>query len=315
MRRDAVVDPSFEFPRLKLSPCGAVSVARIHKRSHRFLSIQSTCFMITTSMGLGPELPYLEAFRAVCVEGGFTAAARQLGCTQPAVSYQVRKLEKVLGVRLLERDGRRVVLTPAGRRFRAFADRVFEELARGPERVRGGHRAGAVAAGLCERVRQVRAAAGTAALRGGGRGPVEVRLEYDAADMVLDRLEAGEYEAAFVYKRRVSNALSYGPCTTRSSCWWGAPGGVRSAGGRAGPAGALEAMPFVTYEECEYVFGRWFERVSARSRAAEERVTLHGAGGGPGLRGARDRAVGGAEGFGGGCECARRRRGSLRRRR
>src|SRR5690606_9363218 len=194
MRRDAVVDPSFEFPRLKLSPCGAVSVARIHKRSHRFLSIQSTCFMITTSMGLGPELPYLEAFRAVCVEGGFTAAARKLGCTQPAISYQVRKLEKLLGVRLLERDGRRVVLTPAGRRFRAFADRVFAELAEVRTECAAGNRVEPLRLGsasgfgryvLLPALRAVQAEV----------GGVEVRLQYDAVDVVMDRLEAGEYEA------------------------------------------------------------------------------------------------------------------------
>src|SRR5690606_16193418 len=96
--------------------------------------------MIITSAGLGPELPYLEAFRTVCEEGGFTAAARGLGCTQPAVSYQVRKLEELLGVRLLERGGRRVMLTPEGRRFRSFAERVFAELAEVRSECAAGHR-------------------------------------------------------------------------------------------------------------------------------------------------------------------------------
>lgn len=96
--------------------------------------------MTTTSTAPGPELPYLEVFRTVCAEGGFTAAARKLGCTQPAVSYQIRKLEEVLGVRLLERDARRIVLTREGTRFRSFTDRVFVELAQVRSECAAGHR-------------------------------------------------------------------------------------------------------------------------------------------------------------------------------
>ena len=46
--------------------------------------------------------------------GSFTLAAGQLGLTQPAVSQQIRVLERQLGVRLLERFGRTVVPTSAG---------------------------------------------------------------------------------------------------------------------------------------------------------------------------------------------------------
>src|SRR5690606_7503823 len=209
MRRDAVVDPSFDLPRLKVSPCGAVSVARIHKHSHRFLAIQSACFMITTSMGLGPELPYLEAFRAVCVEGGFTAAARKLGCTQPAISYQVRKLEELLGVRLLERDGRRVVLTPAGRRFRAFADRVFAELAEVRRECAAGHRLEPLRLGSASGFGRYVLLPALGALQAEGGG-VEGRLRYDAADVGRGRRGAGEYGAAGGWKRGVWSALCWG---------------------------------------------------------------------------------------------------------
>ena len=79
--------------------------------------------------------------------------------------------------------------------------------------------------------------------------------------MVLDRLEAGDYEGAFVYKRRVSSALSYLRVYDEELVLVGSP--ARCAEARAGGPdrlAALEALPFVTYEECEYVFGRWFER-------------------------------------------------------
>lgn len=57
----------------------------------------------------------LEAFCRVVELGSFSAAAEALVVTQPAVSLQVRSLERELGVRLLDRRGRSVTLTPEGR--------------------------------------------------------------------------------------------------------------------------------------------------------------------------------------------------------
>lgn len=52
--------------------------------------------------------------RAVAAEGSFTAAARSLGYTQPAVSQMIRRLEQRTGTVLVERSGRTVRLTEAG---------------------------------------------------------------------------------------------------------------------------------------------------------------------------------------------------------
>ena len=54
-----------------------------------------------------PTLLQLKAFVAVVDQGGFTAASRRLGLSQPAVSRAVATLEKELGLRLLvrSRDG------------------------------------------------------------------------------------------------------------------------------------------------------------------------------------------------------------------
>lgn len=60
------------------------------------------------------SLDQLRKFEMVVAHRSFTAAAEQLGLTQPAVSQQVRQLEKQLGVRLLERVGRAVTPTAAG---------------------------------------------------------------------------------------------------------------------------------------------------------------------------------------------------------
>src|SRR2546429_4672645 len=58
----------------------------------------------------------LSAFCEVVDRKSFSQAAERLGVTQPAVSLQIRSLEKRLGTKLLDRSGRRVEPTEAGER-------------------------------------------------------------------------------------------------------------------------------------------------------------------------------------------------------
>ena len=71
-------------------------------------------------------LQQLVYFRTAAALGSFNAAARALHCTQPAVSEQVRQLERELGVALFARGGRGLTLTSAGRAFLGHAERVAE---------------------------------------------------------------------------------------------------------------------------------------------------------------------------------------------
>ena len=56
----------------------------------------------------------------------FTAAARRLELSQPAVSTQVSELEQRLGLRLIERVGKKAFATPAGLEVIAHARRIAE---------------------------------------------------------------------------------------------------------------------------------------------------------------------------------------------
>jgi DNA-binding transcriptional LysR family regulator len=61
-----------------------------------------------------PNLDQLHSFATLAALGSFSAAARRLNLTQPAVSLQIRALERRFGVRLIERSGKRARPTMAG---------------------------------------------------------------------------------------------------------------------------------------------------------------------------------------------------------
>lgn len=71
------------------------------------------------------NLHHLRLFTTVVNEGGFTKAARVLRLSQPAISKSLTELERQLHVHLLDRSGRTVVLTDAGRLLYARASELF----------------------------------------------------------------------------------------------------------------------------------------------------------------------------------------------
>jgi DNA-binding transcriptional LysR family regulator len=71
------------------------------------------------------NLNHLAVFHAVAQTGSMTLGAEHLDISQPAVSKQVQELERVLGVHLFDRIGRRVRLSQAGEVLAAYARRLF----------------------------------------------------------------------------------------------------------------------------------------------------------------------------------------------
>jgi len=68
---------------------------------------------------------HLLYFWAVARYGSVVRASRELRLAQPTISGQVRRLEDVIGERLFERVGRRLVLTSVGRTVFRYADEIF----------------------------------------------------------------------------------------------------------------------------------------------------------------------------------------------
>src|SRR2546429_1486961 len=70
----------------------------------------------------------LSTFHLVARLGSVSRAAHELGISQPAVTQQIRRLERSLGLALFDRIGRRIVVTDAGRTLDTFAQRIFHLL-------------------------------------------------------------------------------------------------------------------------------------------------------------------------------------------
>ena len=70
----------------------------------------------------------LRAFLMVASKGSFTKAAKELHLTQSAVSHAMKALEEDLGCRLLDRVGKKVLLTQAGEQFHERAETIFREM-------------------------------------------------------------------------------------------------------------------------------------------------------------------------------------------
>ena len=76
-----------------------------------------------------PPLPALRAFAAFIRLGSVQAAAEELSLTPGAVGHQIRALEEVLQLPLLERQGRRMILTEQGRLYGYQIRQALDDIA------------------------------------------------------------------------------------------------------------------------------------------------------------------------------------------
>ncbi|MEV6218493.1 transcriptional regulator CynR [Nocardia sp. NPDC051833] len=81
------------------------------------------------------ELRHIRYLLAVADHGNFTRAAESLHISQPTLSQQIKQLERLLGVQLLDRSGRTVRLTDPGRVYAEHARNALRDLAAGERAV------------------------------------------------------------------------------------------------------------------------------------------------------------------------------------
>nr|WP_314423131.1 LysR substrate-binding domain-containing protein [uncultured Erwinia sp.] len=74
------------------------------------------------------SLRQLRVFVAVAAQGSFSQAGQTIGLSQSAVSHSIKELEGEMGIRLLDRTTREVVLTEAGEQLASRLEHLLEEL-------------------------------------------------------------------------------------------------------------------------------------------------------------------------------------------
>ena len=77
---------------------------------------------------MGPSIVQIRSFVAIAKFGSFTRAARAVNLSQPALTVQIRQLESILNVKILDRNTRSVRLTRAGEDLIPTFSRVLDEL-------------------------------------------------------------------------------------------------------------------------------------------------------------------------------------------
>ena len=220
----------------------------------------------------GPDLDRLFAFRAVVASGGFTRAAEAAGLSQSAMSLKIRQLERELGVRLLERVGRRVTPTAAGAELLVHVDRLKAAHEAAIAAI-APHRAGAIG--------RVSIGTGATACLHFLPGPLRALRERmpgleiivrtgDTADMLID-LEANRLDVALVTLPATGRAfvveeLAVDPLIAVMPA---------EAGGGGRPIGAVELAhhPLILYESrgaTRRIVDDWFAAGGVAARPVME---------------------------------------------
>ncbi len=154
------------------------------------------------------RLDWLQVFLTLCEELHFARTASRLGMSQPAVSRAIASLERAVGVALVDRTSRQVVLTPAGEVFRRGAQQTSDALARAVRTARVGREGGLTTVRLGMMI--------GAAQPPVGRLVAEVRRREPAALLTLvtvderelaDALSQGAVDAAVAWEASVPAGL------------------------------------------------------------------------------------------------------------
>ena len=161
-----------------------------------------------------PHLNYhhLNYFRMVARTGNLTRAAQQLNVSQSALSTQIRQLEEQLGQALFDRQGRRLVITEAGRIALGYAETIHAS---------GSELLSTFRDGVLQ-VRQVLRIGAVATLSRNfqesfvepllGRGDVTLVLQSGSLPEMLTRLAAHNLDLVLSNQRVHADSLHHGQC-------------------------------------------------------------------------------------------------------
>ncbi|MBI4870173.1 MAG: LysR family transcriptional regulator [Candidatus Riflebacteria bacterium] len=215
----------------------------------------------------------LRHFLAVAETRSFSRAAQKLFVTQPAVSHQIRRLEKDLGLRLFERHPDQAVLTDPGLFLQQFCIDLFNRLGEAEARVRSSVHAvegtvrlacptGLADCWLIPELIKFRKA----------HPAVDYRVWMGPDEFIRSRLEDRRLDLAIIVQAitETGQRLVQTPIYTEEYVLF-VPGG---SGRQRQPPPADDVVftrPFVVFEENDYMLRRWLEE-NYPGRAGDVRI-------------------------------------------
>ncbi|MQA84575.1 MAG: LysR family transcriptional regulator [Streptosporangiales bacterium] len=158
----------------------------------------------------------LRIFAAVVEQGGYSAAGRALGVSQPTVSFHVQALERTFGARLLDYRGRRVHVTAAGEALYALARRTLRDVDELTARIAGLHagRAGRVRLGASMAFEQAFFFDMVVAPFTRDHPDVELSLHFGTSRHMVEAVRARELDLGYVMHWHTPADVRYRPLHT-----------------------------------------------------------------------------------------------------
>lgn len=143
------------------------------------------------------QLDWLKCFVAVVDAGSLSGAAGEVHRSQSAVSMQLKKLEDALGHRLLERDARKLQLTPEGQTLLGYARRILDLHAEAQVVLKGEELTGRVRLGVPDdyAAKYLTPVLKRFAPRHSG---VEIELDCEQSTSLIPRVASGDLDLALV---------------------------------------------------------------------------------------------------------------------
>ena len=192
------------------------------------------------------DLRQLRYFRQIADSGSFSAASHVLHIAQPALSRQMRDLERDLGVGLFHRTGRGVKLTTAGRALLSDAGRLLDDAERLSRNVRryGSIVSGEARVGLSPTVGRVLALPLAEQVHADYPN-VKLQISEAFSGTLLEWLQSGRIDAAILYHLPASPAIYTEIIAQEPLSIVGAPGRESFARGATVSIQALQGVPLV----------------------------------------------------------------------